>query len=497
MGLSALPAIDRLVLATVTTVPEWHPEHDRFEPFPVHAWLIHHPDGTILVDTGIGFGNEFIDEWYRPERVAIADALAGSATAPSDIAAVVISHLHFDHCGQHTSVSAPVHVQAAEVEAATSPGYTVPDWADIPPGRLRLVHGDEEIADGVTLLATPGHTPGHQSVVVEASDGRVVLAPSARSAHTSCTAASRRSRTAMTTPGRTLRATPCTGFDRSDLPSPTSATIPRSWRFRPRTGDRMTSNRVACRSATVLLVALALASCSSTSHETGGAVGNVHYGATTSSLEPSTTTFSLPSLEAVVPTTLPPPSVVAVAGSLRGTIEIPSIALEDGKDENLAAPPLTVRMPTRPCASRDLKVEEFTQEGGPLTGAGHSESIFAVWSTVPCFVQGYPVLDYVGLEAELSDGGANVVERPPAKVAVLRFPVASFAVAGSDIGTGPTGECSTVPILKVGAPHSTPTARATVQLGYGWSGPPAWSTCDHPENISPFEQGITDEVYTY
>ena len=100
VALSTLPQIDRLVLATVTTVPEWHPQHDTFEPFPVHAWLIRHPDGAILVDTGVGVGNQVIDEWYHPRCTSLLDALAGVGVAPSDISAVVMSHLHFDHCGQ-------------------------------------------------------------------------------------------------------------------------------------------------------------------------------------------------------------------------------------------------------------------------------------------------------------------------------------------------------------------------------------------------------------
>ena len=89
---------------------------------------------------------------------------------------MVLSHLHFDHCGQQAALDAPVYVQTVEHEAAQAEGYTVPEWAAIPAHRLRLVDGDEEIADGVILLATPGHTPGHQSVLIEAGTHRVVLA---------------------------------------------------------------------------------------------------------------------------------------------------------------------------------------------------------------------------------------------------------------------------------------------------------------------------------
>jgi N-acyl homoserine lactone hydrolase len=174
--LSKQPAINRLMLATVTSVPKWHPEHETFTPFRVYAWVIRHPEGAILVDTGIGLGNGAIDGWYHPLATSLSTALDGAGLAPSEIVAVVISHMHFDHCGQQNTLSAPTYVQAVEFEAAKTPGYTVPDWADIPNDRLRLVHGDEEIADGIRLISTPGHTPGHQSVVIEAEDERVVIA---------------------------------------------------------------------------------------------------------------------------------------------------------------------------------------------------------------------------------------------------------------------------------------------------------------------------------
>jgi len=176
MALTVLPRVERMTLAVIEAVPEWHPEHGSFEPFPVHAWLVRHPDGPILVDTGVGIGNALIDEWYRPRVTPIGDALGAIGVDVEDVAAVILSHLHFDHCGQQAAVDAPVYVQAAEHEAAGVAGYTVPGWATIPEHRLRLVDGDQEIAEGIHLLATPGHTPGHQSVLIEAGDDRVLLA---------------------------------------------------------------------------------------------------------------------------------------------------------------------------------------------------------------------------------------------------------------------------------------------------------------------------------
>jgi glyoxylase-like metal-dependent hydrolase (beta-lactamase superfamily II) len=114
MALTSLPGIERLTLATVEALPAHHPEHATFTPFPVHAWLVRHPDGLILVDTGIGTGHPLIDEWYRPRVTPLADALDGAGADVRDVEAVILSHLHFDHCGQHAAVAAPVHVQATE-----------------------------------------------------------------------------------------------------------------------------------------------------------------------------------------------------------------------------------------------------------------------------------------------------------------------------------------------------------------------------------------------
>lgn len=174
--LEEMPEIYRLTLATVTQVPEWHPERDTFQAFPVHAWVVHHPDGAILVDTGIGAGNPTIDAWFHPEVTDVGEALASAGLEVGDIDAIVLSHLHFDHCGQQRRLRAPVYVQADEHRLARQPLYTVAEWATVGDDRLRLVRGDVEMRAGVRLIATPGHTPGHQSVVVSSRADRVVLA---------------------------------------------------------------------------------------------------------------------------------------------------------------------------------------------------------------------------------------------------------------------------------------------------------------------------------
>lgn len=179
MALTSLPRIERLDLAVVT-LPKWHPEHPNQYTVDVYGYVIDHPDGAIVFDTGVGFGNEFIDELYEPECVRLEAALDGAGFDPSSIVGVVNSHLHFDHCGQNPllyGTDVPFFMQQPEVdEVERDKFYTDAQWALPPVGQRRVLDGDLQIAEGVTILTTPGHTPGHQSVVVESASGRVVLA---------------------------------------------------------------------------------------------------------------------------------------------------------------------------------------------------------------------------------------------------------------------------------------------------------------------------------
>ncbi len=154
---------------------------------PVACYLVRTTDGLILFDTGLSpravpglVRNDpmarFTDEDLLVHRL---DALGLEAT---DIDLVVLSHLHYDHAGGAELLArAELIVQKDEYAYAHYPApFFAPFYYrknfDLPDRRWRLVEGDAELAPGVTVLRTDGHTPGHQSLLVELPDtGPVIL----------------------------------------------------------------------------------------------------------------------------------------------------------------------------------------------------------------------------------------------------------------------------------------------------------------------------------
>ncbi|MGO4594989.1 MBL fold metallo-hydrolase [Leifsonia sp. 2TAF2] len=144
------------------------------ERLPVVVHVIEHPDGRILVDTGMTS--------LHP-AVADMDPLLEPLTEHDEldldsITAVVNTHLHFDHCGgNHLFAGRPVYVQRQELEdARTLEDYTIPEWVDAPGMTYEPVDGEFELLPGIRLVPAPGHTRGSQIVVIETDDRPIVIA---------------------------------------------------------------------------------------------------------------------------------------------------------------------------------------------------------------------------------------------------------------------------------------------------------------------------------
>jgi len=143
--------------------------------WPVHGFVVTHPGGAVLVDTGCGGPDEWLNDWRVVNRSA-ADALAGLDMTPSDIGLVINTHLHFDHCGQNAVFShAACAVQRTELDRAKRESRELYDWFGFMDARWELLDGDTEIVPGLSVITTPGHTVGHQCVVVSSADGQDLL----------------------------------------------------------------------------------------------------------------------------------------------------------------------------------------------------------------------------------------------------------------------------------------------------------------------------------
>jgi len=169
----------------------WGRGYGQEQKIPVYMVLLESDKGWILIDTGLNPQGVLEPEktWgerakvVRPELKPQDDVrlrLEKLGLNVNDIKYVIQTHLHWDHTGGNRFLTeATFFVQKAE--------YRFAYWPDqyVQASYMRdhfhcgvqyeTVEGDVEILPGITLLYTPGHTPGHQSVLVKLTNGRYLL----------------------------------------------------------------------------------------------------------------------------------------------------------------------------------------------------------------------------------------------------------------------------------------------------------------------------------
>lgn len=176
---------------------QWHvlADHEWTPWLPIFAWLVDHPEGPIVVDAGESarvMEPGYLPRWHPYFRRAVefrmspeeevGQRLAAVGVQPRDVHRVVFTHLHGDHVGGLASLPADrLWVHAPELEAATGwaarfvgylPGNLPRGFAPrafhcAPAPVGAFAHSFPLTADGrVTVVATPGHTAAHVSVLV-------------------------------------------------------------------------------------------------------------------------------------------------------------------------------------------------------------------------------------------------------------------------------------------------------------------------------------------
>jgi len=171
------------------------PDEQNRITLAVNTLLVQTSGINVIVEPGMGLNySEKQFNIYDLERFQLKDRLIEQGISPSEIDIVVFTHLHLDHAGGATEVSPDggvvpvfpnaVHVvQEFELQEAKRPhpiesaSYRTSDFAALEAcGLLRVVDGDEEVAPGVFVERTGGHTRGHQIVTI-VSGGEKALYP--------------------------------------------------------------------------------------------------------------------------------------------------------------------------------------------------------------------------------------------------------------------------------------------------------------------------------
>jgi glyoxylase-like metal-dependent hydrolase (beta-lactamase superfamily II) len=166
---------------------------DTFD-WPMNVVVVRSGGRTILVDSGIG--KEYPD-FTRAGR--LAQRLDAAGIDPASVTDVVLTHMHMDHIGgllddglmSRLRPDVPVHVAAAEVEFWAAPDFSRASMPpSIPPvlrsaagrfmdryrNQLRLFETEHEVAPGVVVCRTGGHTPGHSVVRMASGGDRLMFA---------------------------------------------------------------------------------------------------------------------------------------------------------------------------------------------------------------------------------------------------------------------------------------------------------------------------------
>jgi glyoxylase-like metal-dependent hydrolase (beta-lactamase superfamily II) len=165
--------------------------HDINQPLAYFVWAVIGPAGTFVVDTG--FDQAMAGKRGRQIVRPVSEGLTTLGIAPDSVENIIVTHLHYDHCGNHDLFPrATYHLQDEEMGYATGrcmchPLVRIPFEADDVVAMVRKVFADRvvfhdgtsELAPGITLHKVGGHSKGLQCVRVKTKRGHVVLASDA------------------------------------------------------------------------------------------------------------------------------------------------------------------------------------------------------------------------------------------------------------------------------------------------------------------------------
>lgn len=157
---------------------------------PIQGFLLKTPSHTILVDGCVGNhkSNPNTPDWNMRSDGRFMAALMAAGIGPNDVDYVLCTHLHTDHVGWNTVLddgrwvptfpNARYLMTAADEEhfrSGAGNAYAESVLPVIEAGQVELVTSDHTLGDHVTLIPTPGHTPGHVSVLLKSGTSKAVI----------------------------------------------------------------------------------------------------------------------------------------------------------------------------------------------------------------------------------------------------------------------------------------------------------------------------------
>ena len=163
---------------------------DKMIYVPSLAWYIEGGKEKILVDTGM-CSTEKANKYHYKGSIQKPDekidlALKNIGIDVKSIKKVILTHLHWDHC-QNLELfkNASFFVQKDELKFALNPhpsycksyeSEKIGATSSLKDMNFNLLKGDQEICDGISVISTKGHSPGHQSVIIETIKGKYIIA---------------------------------------------------------------------------------------------------------------------------------------------------------------------------------------------------------------------------------------------------------------------------------------------------------------------------------
>ncbi len=161
-------------------------QHDYGTPYtiPIYCWYLEGGDKKILIDTGEmrPIQSEDRESNIGGKIYTFEEGLEKWGLKPEDIDVVIHTHLHADHCeNDYKCSNAVFYIHEKELKTISDPHpldyrYVEDYIYEIKEaGQIRTVNGDREILPGISVMHTPAHTPGGQTILIDTAKGKVAI----------------------------------------------------------------------------------------------------------------------------------------------------------------------------------------------------------------------------------------------------------------------------------------------------------------------------------